>query len=305
MVSSPPKVSFIPKSPLAQEESFLMRRRPRSITAYLAIFTFVVSVGSYIGFYFYEDSLKSDVAKTAESIAAAQREFLQSPVISEAKVFKARADLARDLLSQHIVISPVFSFLSSSTLESILYNSFTFKRDKGTWTLSLTGEAPSYASLAYQADVLHKKNKDGEFVSFSIDNISLTKSGTVTFALSVTFAQSQLLYTNKSTIPTEIPVGVSVEPTVPTIIKIPSPVKVVTSPLPSPTLSTTTLPVIPSIAKTATATPTLATSTSLTTSGSGWTVSPVAATSTSPVTTKSATAPAPTKSSFWSWFKFW
>ena len=305
MVSNPPKVSFIPKSPLAQEESFLMRRRPRSITAYLAVIMFTASVGSYGGFYFYKDKLSGDVAKTAESIASAQREFLQSPVINEAKVFKARADLARELLNQHIVISPVFAFLSSSTLGSILYDSFSFKRDKGTWTLSLTGEAPSYASLAYQADVLRKKNKDGEIVSFFVDNISLTKSGTVTFALAVEFAQSQLLYTNKTIAPTEsIPVR---EISAPVII---SSGAITSVPLKGPTQSSTTPSVLVSpnqlpVVTSATTTSTLATSTSLATTDSGWTVSPVAATSTPSKVAKPATVPVPAKSSFWSWFKFW
>ena len=304
MVSNPPKVSFIPKSPLAQEESFLMRRRPRSITAYLAIVMFTASVGSYGGFYFYEGTLSSDVAKTAESIASAQREFLQSPVINEAKVFKARADLARELINQHIVISPVFSFLSGSTLGSILYDSFAFKRDKGNWALSLTGESPSYASLAYQADVLRKKSKDGEFVNFSMSNIALTKSGTVTFALSVNFAPNQLLYTSKNVAPTEsIPVGeISAPIVVPDITTI-LPKKGPT--LPSATSTTLKLPSQAPIGVTATVTPALATSTSLITSDSGWTVSPVAATSTPSKVVKPAAVPAPAKSSFWSWFKFW
>jgi hypothetical protein len=304
MVSNPPKVSFIPKSPLAQEESFLMRRRPRSITGFLAIFLFVMSIGSYAGLSFYEGTLSSEVVKTAESIASTQREFLQSPEINEAKVFRARADLARELLNQHIVISPVFSFLSSSTLGSILYDSFAFKRDKGNWALSLTGESPSYASLAYQADVLSKKNKENEFVSFSITNIALTKSGTVTFALSVEFAQNQLLYASKAASPEEgIPTREISTPTTPTVLTTPS---FGTGTRPSaPTTTTPVLPNEPPVSVTATATPELATSTSIITADSGWTVSPVAPTSTTPSAAKPATAPAPVKSSFWSWFKFW
>ncbi len=304
MVSNPPKVSFIPKSPLAQEESFLMRRRPRSITAYLAIFTFIVSVGSYGGFYFYEGTLSKEVAKTAESIASTQREFLLSPEINKAKVFRARAELAQELLNQHIVVSPVFSFLSGSTLGSILYDSFAFKRGKGSWELSLTGESPSYASLAYQADVLLKKSKDGEFTSFSMSNIALTKSGTVTFALSVKFAPSQLLYTKQSVAPVEsIPVMEISTPVIPSDVVIPPSKKEVLPPVTTPT--TFVLPKDQPLVVTATTTPESVISKPLTTEDSGWTVSPAVATSTSPKTTKPATAPAPVKSSFWSWFKFW
>ncbi|MHB1118302.1 MAG: hypothetical protein ACYCZ7_02150, partial [Minisyncoccota bacterium] len=194
MVSDPPKISFIPKSPLVHQESFMERRRPRSVAGFLAIFLFIVSVGSYSGLYFYTSALSQEVVKKVEGIAVMQREFIQSPEIAEAKVFRARAELARELLTQHIAVSPLFAFLSSNTLGSILYDSFSFKRDKEMWVLTLKGEAPSYTSLAYQADVLRKKNAENKFVDFSIDSIALTKYGTVTFELSVYFTQNQLSY---------------------------------------------------------------------------------------------------------------
>jgi hypothetical protein len=303
MVSNPPKVSFIPKNPFVREEAFLMRRRPRSITGFLAIFAFVASVGSYVGLYLYQETLSKDIAAKTESIASMQREFLQSPEINKAKVFKARADLARELLNQHIVISPVFAFLSGSTLGSILYDSFSFKRDKDTWTLVLTGEAPSYASLASQSDVLNKKSKENEFVSFSINNIALTKSGTVTFTLSVDFAQSQLSYTKKSLTPKEgIPLNGAVVPVVPPVEISPSSAKkIATSTAPSVGV----LPVVPSTSRTATVTPQTPSSVATTSAASGWTVTPVVAEPSTPKAATPTVTPAPAKSSFWSWFKFW
>ncbi|OHA84419.1 MAG: hypothetical protein A2937_01645 [Candidatus Yonathbacteria bacterium RIFCSPLOWO2_01_FULL_47_33b] len=308
MVSNPPKVSFIPKGPLAREESFMMRRRPRSITGFLAIFAFIVSVGSYGGFYFYEKTLLAEVEKKAKDIADAQRVFIQSPEINQAKVFRARADLARALLDQHTVVSPIFTFLSNSTLGSILYDSFSFKRESNGWSLTLTGEAPSYASLAYQSDVLNKKNKDNEFVDFSISNIALTKSGTVTFGLVVTFAQQQLLYTKEGIIPQptieSTPVGDISAPTVSSEPIVPS----------FETQTTPTAPVTPagtsdasSIATTTAMTTETSASFGTTSAASGWTVepvvgSPVAETTKTPTVT---TAPAATPTSWWSWFKFW
>lgn len=292
MVSNPPKVSFIPKSPLTREESFMNRRRPRSITGFLAIFSFVVSIGSYAGLYFYESTLSKEVEKKAAEIASIQSEFLQSPEIDKAKIFQARADLAKELLDQHIAVSPVFSFLSSNTLGSILYDSFDFKKDNNVWIMSLTGEAPSYASLAYQTDVLKKKNKENGFVDFSISNIALTKSGTVTFALSVDFAQSQLAYSKKDMLPeSSAPLSEVVAPAIPSVVTNTSRSTTTAESAATP-LATTTIPeTIPSVATTSPV--------------SGWTIAPVVVT---PATSKAVTptvAPAPAKSSFWSWFKFW
>lgn len=304
MVSNPPKVSFIPKGPITREESFLDRRRPRSITGFLAIFAFVASVGSYAGFYFYQKTLLQEVEKKAESITSEQRLFVQSPEINRAKLFRVRAELARELLDQHIAVSPVFDFLSNNTLESIMYDSFTFKRDNNAWSLVLTGESPSYASLAYQTDVLKKKNKEGGFTSFSISDITLTKSGTVTFTLSVELAQNQLLYSKRVVdIQQSAPVKDLAEPAV-----VPPEVA---SPFsgagvaPSEMLPTTELPTASS-ASTSTMTVTEApVSFGTSTAASGWTVEPAAGTSTASKPKAVAPTPTPAAKSFWSWFKFW
>lgn len=302
MVSNPPKVSFIPKGSLAHEESFMERRRPRSVTGFLAIFAFVASVGSYAGFYFYANSLLKEVEKKSVSISNTQREFLKSPEINKAKVFRARAELARELLDQHIAISPIFAFLSGNTLGSILYDSFSFNRNGNTWALSLTGEAPSYASLAYQADVLRKKSTENEFLGFSINDITLTKSGTVTFAMSVDFAQSQLLYVKHSqAFEDNTPF---VEMGAPTVSSEPVLPPLGGGVVPPVSPSTMVIPSEPPFSEMATATPETSSSVATTSAVSGWTVTPVVATSTTP-RASSATAPAPTTRSFWSWFKFW
>lgn len=187
-----PKVSFIPKGSLVREEPFLERRRPQSAIGFLAAFVFFLSVGSYAGLYYYNDSLNKIVAQKTIEIKKAQKEFSDAPEVSEAKVFRARADLARTLLDSHTVTSPVFAFLSQNTTESILYDKFSFKNSSAGSALELTGEAPSYASLAYQADVL--RGKTTELASFSVGDIALTKFGTVTFKFSMIFNPSYLLY---------------------------------------------------------------------------------------------------------------
>lgn len=191
------RISFIPKSPLTREELFMERRRPRSIMGFLAILVFVVSIGAYAGFYFYNSSLLKEIDSKTADIQKIQQVLVQSPQIKEARLFRARADLARDLLDTHIVISPLFEFLSQNTLTSIFYDKFSFKKEEEVWMLTLTGEAPSYASLAYQADLLRKKTN--EFVDFSINDIALTKFGSVTFTFIINFAQGHLSYTRVQT----------------------------------------------------------------------------------------------------------
>lgn len=184
MNGNSPKISFIPKSPLGEEDIFIARPRPRSILGFLAALLFLASVGAYVGFYFYEDFLQRKIQEKTGEIETAQRTLKGSPEIGRAKVFNARADLARALLEKHIVVSPLFDFLSRNTLESILYKDFSFKDGGGDVTLVLKGEAPSYSSLAYQADIF-RANKD--LVGFSVENINLTKEGSISFVFTMTF----------------------------------------------------------------------------------------------------------------------
>lgn len=192
MDSTTPKVSFIPKGSLVRETAFLERRRPRSAVGFIAGLAFVASVGSYAGLYFYNDSLEKKVVAKTDEINLIQKKFSDAPQIGKAQVFRARTKIASELLDSHTLVSPVFTFLSDYTLGSILYEKFSFTRGADGATVELLGEAPSYAALAYQGDVLRKRTK--ELSKFDINNVSLTNFGTVSFVLSLTFVPTHLAY---------------------------------------------------------------------------------------------------------------
>ncbi|HAS84946.1 MAG TPA: hypothetical protein DCS23_02660 [Candidatus Yonathbacteria bacterium] len=193
MDGSNPKVSFIPKGSLVREESFLERRRPQSAIGLLSGIVFVLIVSSFVGLYYYNNKLNLVIVEKTMEIDEAKQKFKDVPEVAEARVFRARVDLANDLLNAHRVVSPVFAFLSDNTTESILYDKFSFKSDSSGATLDIGGEAQNYASLAFQADVL--RGKTDELLEFSIDNISLTKFGSITFNLALVFKPDFLLYT--------------------------------------------------------------------------------------------------------------
>lgn len=186
------KISFIPKGSLAREETFLERPRPRSLLGFFATFVFLASVGSYVGLYFYNDILTGRINGLALHVQNIQKDFEQ-PEIAQARVFRARAGLVQKLLNEHIVVTPIFDFLATNTAESVFYHDLKFARgEKGALSLEVSGEAPSYTSLAYQADVF--RQKDEELLGFSVDNIMLTKTGSVSFVFNMTFVPQYLLY---------------------------------------------------------------------------------------------------------------
>lgn len=195
MDSTTPKISFIPKGSLVREDPFLERQRPRSIAGFFAIFLFVSVVSAYAGLYYYNNSLNRQILDKTSLIKDAQEEFNKSPEVAEAKIFRARADIANELLKNHMTVSPIITFLEKNTMESIMYDKFSFKNDAGVGVLEVTGEAPTYGALSYQTDFLRKKGN--ELSKFSLSSFSLTPLGTVTFAFVMTFNPQHLLYESK------------------------------------------------------------------------------------------------------------
>lgn len=198
-IPTPPKISFIPKTSLVREEAFLERRRPRSLLVFFAIFSLVASLGSYAGLAFYEQQLSGQVADRVEKVEKARDILLGSKVINDARTFQAQAGLVQKILDEHIVVSPVFDFLSKVTIASVMYDSFVFKHENGMQVIELKGEAPSYASLAYQADVLKKyKEETKVIIDYTFSGVSLSRLQSVQFSLKITFAPGYLSYTAAS-----------------------------------------------------------------------------------------------------------
>lgn len=288
------KVSFIPKGSLIREEAFLERRRPRSVIGVLAVSLFVLTVGSYIGLRSVNASISDVIAVKKVEIEKAQKEFSDVPEVEEAKTFRARADIARALLDAHTAVSPVIDFLSKYTVQSIVYSKFSFEQGMDGLVVVIAGEAPTYSALAYQGDVFKDRTK--ELSGFFVEDVSLTKFGTVTFNMKLVFAPSYLLYVNSlsGTALDEVPAAVSVP------AKVETPSIDLTIPTPASTQTIpqieATEPILSGVEATSTE------GTSLGSTANDWTIEPRDVAET-------VSEPQPTTSSFWgvlwSRFKFW
>lgn len=298
------KVSFIPKGSLIREEAFLERRRPRSVIGVLAVSLFVLTVGSYIGLRSVNASISDVIAVKKVEIEKAQKEFSDVPEVEEAKTFRARADIARALLDAHTAVSPVIDFLSKYTVQSIVYSKFSFEQGMDGLAVVIAGEAPTYSALAYQGDVFKDRTK--ELSGFLVEDVSLTKFGTVTFNMKLVFTPSYLLYANSlgATALDEVPAAVSVPAKVETpLVDLMIPALTSTSISTSTSTSTSTTlqieatePILSGVEATSTE------GTSLDSTANDWTIE-------SRDVAETVSVPQPTTSSFWgvlwSRFKFW
>lgn len=196
MDSNPSKLSFIPKSPLLSDDALRARSRPWSMFGVFASIIFLVIFGAYVGLYFYNDVLASRIESLTAKVNEV-REGFDNMEVKQARAFYARAELVRSLLDDHIIVNPVFDFLEANTVATIFYTNLDFKRDDADNSLpivTITGEAPSYASLAYQADIFRERD---ELTSFFVKDVTLTNVGSVTFSLEMTFVPDYLSYTKQ------------------------------------------------------------------------------------------------------------
>lgn len=197
-------ISFIPKKSLVRSESFLERPRPRSAIGFLAVIILILSIGSYVGLSFYKDTIDKKITAMTGEINNTQKRFEKAPQVEEAQIFLSRMSIAKEIMDAHVVASPVLEFISDNTISSVMFESFSLKQDGGSAIVELPGEAPTYAALAYQGDVLRKKTK--ELSSFLIHNVSLTEDGTVKFSLTLDFAPGFMSYVKNLRAVPEVPV---------------------------------------------------------------------------------------------------
>lgn len=303
MDDTSPKISFIPKASLVREQSFLERPRPRNAMGILATIIFIATVAGYAGLYFYNNSLERQIAAKLGEIQNVQKVFNASPQVGKATSFRFRAEIVQGLLNAHIAVSPILKFLSENTLRSVMYEKFSFTKDDDGVVVKLVGEAPSYASLAYQREVLKQKTK--ELSNVVVSDVGLTPFGTVSFNLALTFKPDYLSYINRLS-EAQLVTASSSPLTMNALAKTLLPPAVASSSLGLPPVLTNNIYATSSVVATSSL-PNMSTSTNVraaqpSRAASGMIPVLAPAQSTTDLILTKVTA---ALNSFWQWFKFW
>lgn len=191
--------SFIPKRPITSATAAAPRTRSRSIglLSFIAVIAVIGTALAYAGVYLYERSLDSQRQTIAASIEEA-RGGIGSDFLAEMKRLNARIDGVKQLIANHIVISPIFAALEQSTLRSVQYKSFSyeFASDPATRSsvvrVALAGAAKSYSAIALQSDAFAQNQiiRNPVFSGLTVDD----RTGTISFRLSFTVAAEDLSY---------------------------------------------------------------------------------------------------------------
>ncbi len=172
------QTSFIPKKPIVKERTTPVRGV--GFIFILSIFIFITAVAAYGFAYVYKGNLTKTL-KSKESSLTLARDRFEPERIAELKTLDKRMRAANEILSGHIVASPIFKELETITMKNVRYTDFNFGSTNDGETkiaIKLKGEAVGYRAVAMQAD-LFSKNKN--FVDPVFSNLSLDAKGHVTF----------------------------------------------------------------------------------------------------------------------------
>ncbi len=183
--------SFIPKRPLASHGrgGGFSRRNSANIFFILSItVALVVLLGTGVLF-FYErhlslriDELKMEFAEAEKNI---DRDFFDT-----VGAFDVRLQRVIEILTNHVAASEVFALLEANTLRSVYLTEFQFG-GTGSYSMTFSGIAPNFESLALQADELRA---NAYLTETDFGEISLDESGNVVFGVSASVDPSLIRY---------------------------------------------------------------------------------------------------------------
>lgn len=173
------QTSFIPKKPIVAERT--VSSRPVSIFLIISLFVLFTVLLVTGALYFYRGYAKSDIAKMENTLNLAKNRFEPSKIL-ELQVLDKRLKASTEILSKHIVVTPIFSALSKLTMKTIRFTKFDYELDleKNLVNIKMSGQARGYSSIALQSD-LFAKNKN--FIDPVFSNLTLDNSGNVIFDL--------------------------------------------------------------------------------------------------------------------------
>ncbi len=191
--------SFIPKRPI--ESSVAPERHSSGSVGLLSLLTAVIVIGTVVAFagvYLYQKQLVTQKAKLESSISDA-RDGIGTDFVSEMNRLDQRIDGVKELIKNHVVVTPIFKALEATTLRSVQYKDFSYTIKAVDATnktpevlVDIKGTAKNYATIALQSDAFSSNSliKNPVFSNLTIDD----KTKTVNFKLLFSVSASDLSY---------------------------------------------------------------------------------------------------------------
>lgn len=188
--STPTPTSFIPKKPLDTPVTY-RESGGLGFLFFISLFIFIASAVAAGGVFGYEAYLNKSIDDKKASLQRVRDEF-DPEQITQLVRLDSRISTAQTLLSSHVAPSAIFAFLSQQTLEKVQFNSFLYGLNAdGSATITLTGVADSFATVALQSDQFSAATQILKDVVFSNVN---NATNAVNFSVTANITPSFLNY---------------------------------------------------------------------------------------------------------------
>lgn len=183
------QTSFIPKKLVT---SNLSDKEPRSFFSIIVIFLLIVSVIISILLFVYKIYLTKQQESLSASLAVTRNSF-EKATIDELELFDKRTQSAKEILRNHVVLSPMFALLGEITIPQIQYMKFEQQTNDKGFLVNIEGLALDYRSIALQADMFNSvKGRSFKDVLFS--NLKKDKNNNISFDLKFNVEPGLLSY---------------------------------------------------------------------------------------------------------------
>jgi hypothetical protein len=183
------QTSFIPKKPI---NFGTPKKEPKSFFSLIAVFILIVTILASGSLFFYKNYLIQQKKSFSDSLSLASDSFEKSTV-EELDIFNKHTEAARQILSNHVVLSPVFSLLEKITIPSVQYTKFNQEFTEKESIVKIEGVARDYRSIILQSDAFNTTlGKPFKNVVFS--SLSKNKDNSIIFNLEFNVDPSLLSY---------------------------------------------------------------------------------------------------------------
>lgn len=159
----------------------------------IAIVIFIISLITALAVFSYKKILIDRIASMNAELSNAKNAF-EPDLIDMLRKFSNRIEVAKKVVGNHSVVSPVFDLLENETLVGITFDNFKYEfRDGNASLLSMSGQSKNFNSVALQSDIFgqEKMIKNPVFSDLNLD-----LSGNVVFKFSASLDPSLTAYKN-------------------------------------------------------------------------------------------------------------
>jgi hypothetical protein len=188
-----PQTTFIPRKPVSDSPQL----RPQGGSMFLTFGILVLLVAVLIsgGIFAYQQFYLQKNLVNEQTTLHADLQYFDPNLISQMSTLSNQLSGAEDVLDQHVALSILFNFLSSNTVASVRFVKFSYDTSDGTPTVTMDGQAVSFAALDAEENQL---SQPGSLIHGpQITNVAVTKNGNVTFTISGSISPDDISYKNE------------------------------------------------------------------------------------------------------------